>query len=251
MTSARRSRLKRSTRNKVSAFVLPKPPPFVQRIDYTELQASTLSTGRVYDTPAGGFASITTLLGKTQDPEKAQALAQWREAVGAEQAQETLDESSEYGTLVHDTMEAYLRHEAIDASKLHPLAKRAVKELCQLLKGRFEQTWALEVPLYSPTLRIAGRTDVVGVWQGKPVILDYKTARTPKKREDITDYFVQLLFYALAHNEVYGTNIRHGVIAMAVMTGEPQVFEVDLWDLELWQKFEDKLVSFHGEYFDD
>ncbi|MCP4528598.1 MAG: PD-(D/E)XK nuclease family protein [Aestuariibacter sp.] len=248
---AKRARFRRSTRDKARAYVLPKPPPIVQRYTYTELEAKTSPTGRVYKTPAGRFASITTMLSKTQDESKAKILQEWRDAVGEEQAQATLEESGIYGTLVHDTMEAYLKHETINPDKLHPLAKRAVKELCHELEGNFEETWALEVPLYSESLRIAGRTDVVGVWKGKPVILDYKTSRNPKKREDIGDYFVQLLFYALAHNELHGTNIRHGVIAMAVMTGKPQVFEVDLWDKNLWATFEEKLVKFHGEHFYD
>ena len=248
---AKRGSFRRSTRDKARAYVLPKPPPLVQRYEYTELEAKTSSTGRVYNTPAGRFASITTMLSKTQDESKSKILKEWREAVGEEQAQATLEESGIYGTLVHDTMETYLKHEPINPDKLHPLAKRAVKELCHELNGSFEETWALEVPLYSESLRIAGRTDVVGVWKGKPVILDYKTSRNPKKREDITDYFVQLLFYALAHNELHGTDIRHGVIAMAVMTGKPQVFEVDLWDPNLWAVLEEKLVKFHGEYFND
>ena len=37
----------------------------------------------------------------------------------------------------------------------------------------------------------AGTTDCVGVWKGKPAIIDFKTTRKPKKREWIDDYFLQ------------------------------------------------------------
>lgn len=231
-------------------FSLPSPPPFEPRYDYTELRAITRSSGRIYHTPTGRYASITTMLSATQTEDKRQGLAEWRAAVGDEEADRVTAESGTFGTLVHDTMEAYLRHTPIDFTQLHPMARRAVIELCAKLHGNFDETWALEVPLYSPTLCLAGRTDVVGVWKGEPVILDYKTSRSPKTRDKIEDYFLQLLFYALAHNELHGTRIRRGVIAMAVMTGKPQVFEVDLWAKDLWCRFEDRLVQFHGEYLD-
>jgi len=40
-----------------------------------------------------------------------------------------------------------------------------------------------------------------------------------KKREWIDDYFVQLTAYAAAHNEMYGTEIRQGVVLMASQDG--------------------------------
>lgn len=233
------------------SMAFPTPPPYNQKYTYTELEATTLSTGRTYLTPAGKFPSITTVLSATQSAEKEEGLRAWREAVGDEEADRITKESGDFGTLVHDTMEAHLRGDPINVAKIHPLARKSIIELCQLLEGRFTETWALEVPLYSPTLCIAGRTDVVGVWKGKPVILDYKTSRSPKSLDKVQDYFVQLLYYALAHNELHGTNIRHGVIAMAVMTGKPQLFEVDLWDPALWNTFEEKLVRYFGEEYND
>lgn len=229
----------------------PVPPPYIQKFEYQELEATTLTTGRTYLTPSGRFPSITTVLSATQSEDKEKGLRQWREAVGNEEADRITKESGDFGTLVHDTMELYLKHETINPATLHPMARKAILELCQELDGNFEETWALEVPLYSTTLCIAGRTDVVGVWKGKPVILDYKTSRSPKSFDKVQDYFVQLLYYALAHNELHGTNIRHGVIAMAVMTGRPQVWEVDLFAPELWATFEEKLVRFFGENYAD
>lgn len=240
-----RERFKYQRRDTVT---MPTPPPFKQRYAYPELKSITRATGRVYHTPAGRLPSITTMLSATQAADKAKGLAEWRAAVGDEEADRVTEESSTFGTLVHDTMEAYLRHTPIDFSKIHALARKAIIELAHELDGKFEETWALEVPLYSENLRIAGRTDVIGMWKGELVILDYKTSRSPKGLERIEDYRLQLLFYALAHNERYGTNIRKGIIAMAVMTGKPQVFEIDLWDKELWAQFEERLVQFHGEF---
>jgi genome maintenance exonuclease 1 len=56
----------------------------------------------------------------------------------------------------------------------------------------------------------------VGIHQQDESILDFKQTNKPKKQEWIEDYYLQLTAYALAHNEVYGTNIRKGVVLMCV-----------------------------------
>jgi genome maintenance exonuclease 1 len=68
----------------------------------------------------------------------------------------------------------------------------------------------------------AGTTDLIGSWKGKPAILDFKQSNKVKKREYITDYFLQLAAYAAAHNEMHGTTINTGVILMAV---QPKLLE--------------------------
>jgi ATP-dependent exoDNAse (exonuclease V) beta subunit len=78
------------------------------------------------------------------------------------------------------------------------------------LKNRLGEFWGLEVTLYYPGL-YAGATDVVGVYDGGESIVDFKQSNKPKRREWIEDYKLQLAAYALAHNEVYGTNIMKGV----------------------------------------
>jgi genome maintenance exonuclease 1 len=99
------------------------------------------------------------------------------------------------------------------------------------------------VPLYYPEL-YAGTTDCVGVHDGDESILDFKQSNKPKKIEYISDYFLQLTAYALAHNAVHGTNIRKGVILMCVrppeispgVWGEPQYqqFILEPTDFDMW-----------------
>ena len=109
--------------------------------------------------------------------------------------------------------------------------------------GPVSEVWGNEVPLYFPEL-YAGTTDCVGVHNGEQSILDYKQTNKPKKLEYIDDYFIQLTAYALAHNEVHGTNIRKGVILMCVKPaeiapmqwGEPQYqeFILEPKDFDYW-----------------
>jgi hypothetical protein len=94
------------------------------------------------------------------------------------------------------------------------------------------ELWGSEIGLYYPGL-YAGTADTIGVHKNEEAVLDYKQANKPKKLEHITDYFYQLVAYSLAHNQVYGTNIKKGVILMCVKPpeiktwewGEPQYLE--------------------------
>ena len=79
--------------------------------------------------------------------------------------------------------------------------------------SNIDEVWGTEVPLYYPGL-YAGTADCIGVWKGRPAMIDFKTTRKPKKREWIDDYFLQCAAYAEAHNQLYGTEIKTSVIMM-------------------------------------
>ena len=67
---------------------------------------------------------------------------------------------------------------------------------------------------------------MVGIWQGKPAIIDFKTSKRKKYPRDIIDYNIQCTFYAECHNEIYDTNIKDFVIIIAVEDkDEAQIFE--------------------------
>jgi len=74
------------------------------------------------------------------------------------------------------------------------------------------------------TGRYAGTSDFIGVYKGKPCIVDFKQTNKMKKRAWIEDYFVQLAAYAVAHNHQHGTAINQGVILMVSQEGEVQEF---------------------------
>jgi genome maintenance exonuclease 1 len=103
-----------------------------------------------------------------------------------------------------------------------PMAKVIIKSGL----GDLEEVWGQEVTLYYPGL-YAGATDIVGTYNGKPAIIDFKQTNRPKKREWIDDYFCQLGAYCMAHNYVYGTKIQSGVILMCSKDLLFQKFEVE------------------------
>ena len=72
--------------------------------------------------------------------------------------------------------------------------------------------------------RYAGTTDLVATYRGKLAIVDFKQSVNPKRHEFIKDYFHQLAAYAIAHDDMHGTNIDFGVVLVAVQDGTTQEF---------------------------
>jgi genome maintenance exonuclease 1 len=189
-----------------------------QRYNYTPLDRTTIDGKRHYCLPNGSkVPSVTTILDKTKPKEKVEALANWKKRVGEQRAQEITTEAANRGTRMHAYLEHYVLQEDMKPLPSNPYAHPSWFMAAEvILKGlsNVDEFWGVEVPLYYSGL-YAGTTDCIGVWKGRPAIMDFKQTNRPKKREWIEDYFLQLAAYAAAHNEMHGTTIDQGVILMA------------------------------------
>lgn len=203
---------------------------YVPKFNYREIETTTTEIGRLYHSPIGDMSSLTTMLSATKDMS---GLEEWRDRIGHEKADQIMNDAGEKGTCVHDLMEQYLRGNDV-GKLLNGAAEHVVAgyHSLRLYSKHITEIWGLEVPVYDAELQIAGRVDIVGCWRHRPAIIDWKTSRWPKKPEHIIDYKLQLLFYALAHNQMFGTDIRYGVILIAVENDLPQKFEVDFDDAD-------------------
>ena len=195
----------------------------IQRYDYTPLNRTTIEGKRHYALPDGSkVPSVTTILDKTKSQESRDAIANWKKAVGEQRAQQIVTEAANRGTRMHAYLEQYVLNGDMKELPANPFAHPSWFMASEvILKGltNVDEFWGVEVPLYYSGL-YAGTTDCLGVWKGRPAILDFKQSNKVKKREYIGDYFLQLAAYAQAHNHTYGTNIRDGVILMAVQPKE-------------------------------
>ena len=214
------------------------------KFDYRPVPRVVVEGKRFYATPDGNkLPSVTTILDKTKSEESRAALNAWRARVGHQQAQQITTEAANRGTRMHTYLEKYIKEGAIPARGSNPfswpshiMAEEVVK------KGlvNVSEFWGIEVPLYFPKI-YAGTTDGAGIHLNEESILDYKQSNRPKKREYIEDYFMQLAAYAEAHNELFGTRIRKGVVLMCVkpdldsnhnIVGQPQYQEFVLEGVE-------------------
>jgi genome maintenance exonuclease 1 len=76
--------------------------------------------------------------------------------------------------------------------------------------------------------------------------MDHKQTNKPKKAEWVEDYYLQLVAYAMAHNEVYGTDIKTGVIFMCSRDLQYQQFEVTE---DTFAKYQDMWLNKVEEYY--
>jgi genome maintenance exonuclease 1 len=217
------------------------------KYNYTSLQRDESTGKRLYACPDGfKVPSVTTILDKTKPAEAREALANWKKAVGEQKAQQITTEAANRGTRMHKYLEDFIKGEQLKESVSNPYAQQSLIMAKKVVEEGFvdvKEVWGSEVPLYFPEL-YAGTTDCVGIHNGDEAILDFKQSNKPKKLEWIEDYFLQLTAYALAHNEVHGTNIRKGVIMMCVRPpevapgqwGEPQYqqFILEPKDFDYW-----------------
>jgi genome maintenance exonuclease 1 len=147
---------------------------------------------------------------------------------------------------MHAYLEHYILSDDMKALPSNPYAHPSWFMAAEvILKGlsQVDEFWGSEVPVYYSGL-YAGTTDCIGVWKGKPAIIDFKQSNKPKKKEYIGDYFIQLAAYAAAHNHMHGTDIDTGVILMAVQpklqadgtytTPEYQEFVIEGDEFKYW-----------------
>jgi genome maintenance exonuclease 1 len=200
----------------------------IEKFEYPTLKRVTAKNGqRQYtgddDQPV---PSVTTVLSDTGDKT---ALINWRKRVGDEEANRISREAAGLGTKVHNALEKYVLQEEYDISgnnHISVMAKAMLDEMISKGLSQVNEIWGVEVALIAKGL-YAGTSDAVGMFNGVESIIDFKTAKKIKKREWIEDYFMQGCAYALAHNEMFGTNIKQVAILMVDREGKYADFVIE------------------------
>ena len=212
------------------------PPPFVERFQYKSCQQvnDPVTRKRVYLTPDGeSLPSVTTILSATKDMTH---LNEWRDRIGHAKAQQITTEAAGVGTAMHSNLERFVcgMQRQPGNNPVHVQANKMADVIIENGLSKVNEIWAMEQSLYFPGL-FSGTTDLVGVHEGEPAVMDYKQTNKPKKAEWVEDYYLQLMAYILAHNEVYGTDIRKGVIFMCSRDFQYQQFTLEPKDFNKWQ----------------
>lgn len=222
------------------------------KFNYVSINRETINGSRKYATPDGEkLPSVTTILDATKSEESKKALREWRARVGEKQAQAITTEAAGRGTRMHKWIEDYIKTGTLGEPGSNPYSIQSHKMAQSIIHqglSKCNEFWGTEVSLYFPKI-YAGTTDLVGVHDGSEAIMDHKQTNKLKKREWIDDYFIQLAAYANAHNEVYGTKIRKGVIFMCSADNIYQEFiiegtEFDTWSDRWFKRLEEYYTKF-------
>ena len=217
-----------------------------KQFEYPPSVRSLINDQRHYDIYGDKLPSVTTILQATQSEEKKRILSEWKQKVGEKKADEIRDTAAARGTVMHRIIEGYITGEGhADLSPMGQAAGLMAQTIFKRgLKGSMDEIWGSEITLYYPGL-YAGATDLVGVYEGRDSLIDFKQSNKPKKREWIEDYFTQMAAYAMAHNHVYGTKIQSGVILMCTPGNYFQRFVIKD---EEFQRFMWKWISRVDQY---
>ena len=154
------------------------------------------------------------------------------------------------GTRMHKYIENYINDGSWGTPGSNPYSQQAFK-MAQIVHDNalkdVNEIWGSEVGLYFPKI-YAGTTDCVGQYKGNPCIIDFKQTNKPKKKEWVEDYFLQLVAYAEAHNEVYGTDIKEGHVFMCSRKLDYQQFDItpityNHYKKEWWNRVEEYYIK--------
>ena len=198
-----------------------------KRFKYPTSSRSVIRGSRHYDLGQEKLPSVTTILSATQSAEKIESLAKWKERVGDVEADKIRDNAAIRGTAMHAFLEDYLiGKDRVDLTLVGQAARIMGQRIVDRGLADLNEIWGSEVTLYYPGL-YAGATDLAGIYDSAESIIDFKQSNKPKRKEWISDYFIQLAAYAMAHNYVYNTKITQGVILMCTKDNFFQKFIVD------------------------
>ncbi len=146
----------------------------------------------------------------------------WRKKVGNEEADRITKKATSRGTDMHTLTEHYLKNEELP--KVQPISDFLFK-ISKTELNNINNIHALEGPLYSRQLGVAGTVDCIAEYKGELAIIDFKTSKKPKPRDWIEHYFVQCMAYGCMLYEMTGISIKKLVIIMACENGECVVYE--------------------------
>jgi ATP-dependent exoDNAse (exonuclease V) beta subunit len=195
--------------------------------EYPRSIRSLVKNERHYEIGSEKLPSVTTILSATASDEKQASLAKWKAKVGEVEAERVKNTAATRGTFMHSYLEHHLNGQGLlDLSDEGQAARSMAQTIIDKGLGDLHEIWGNEVVLHYPDL-YAGQTDLVGIYQGRDSIIDFKQSNKPKQDSWIEDYYLQGAAYATAHDCIYGTNIEQTVILICTPNNFFQRFIVN------------------------
>ena len=198
---------------------------------------------RIYDIGGYKLPSVTSILAKTKDQTY---LTAWKQKVGHEEAERIKNLSSKRGTSMHKFIEKHITGAGYDdLTEVGIQAKPMAQKIIDIGLTPVSEYYGSEVMLHYPGL-YAGATDLVCMHNDMETIADFKQANKPKKEEWIEDYYLQIAAYAMAHDYVYNSKIRQGIIMVCTPDCYYQEFKFQDSELRNWKhKFLKRLDQYY------
>jgi len=217
--------------------------------EWPELPTHNINGLRFYEVPDGDkYPSITSVLGA--QPGKKEGLQKWRDRIGDQQANIISRKAANRGTVFHHICEDYLVDKLDESTEekhktSNFLAHAMFGQVKKTIDERVGDIYLMEQTMYSPRYKVAGRCDLIAMFDGKPTVVDWKTATTMKKDEWNTDYYTQCSAYADMYTEHTGEMIDDLAIVMVSEDGEVEIFQKKVAD------YTERLGELMNEFYDN
>ena len=159
-------------------------------LDLTPLEREHIDGVRYYKIPnEEELIKLVSITSVTSHFNK-EIFVNWRKRVGNKEADRITKAATKRGTDMHTLTENYLYNKNLP--EVPPISEFLFK----IAKGelnKINNIYALEGPLYSRQLGVAGTVDCIAEYDGELSIIDFKTSKKPKPRDWIEHYFVQAM----------------------------------------------------------
>jgi len=220
-----------------------------KKYNYIQSTANTDLGSRTYDVQGMRLPSVTTILAKTKDQTY---LKRWRKKVGDEEAERIFNLSSKRGTSMHKFLENHIKGTGYDdLTEIGIEAKAMANKIINEALTPVTEYYGSEVTVHYTGL-YAGSTDLVCMHNDMETIVDFKQSNRPKRQEWVEDYCLQIAAYAMAHDYIYGSNIRQGVIMVCTPDLYLQEFRFQDTEMREWRhKFLARLDAYYELQHDE
>jgi len=188
----------------------------LQTMDITDLENIKLNTiqedgKRFYvDDTGAKYPSVTTVTSLLSRDH----IKLWRKRVGEETANKISSQAAKRGTSFHQNIEDYLRKDKEFIEFDNVLQEGMFKAVQPVLDEIVPL--ALEAPLWSPNLKMAGRVDCIGMLDGVLSVIDFKSSGKYKEEYMTKPWMIQMTAYALMVEELTGQAIEEIVALVGV-----------------------------------
>ena len=185
-----------------------------------DIPTETVDGSRRYVVNDKLLPSVTTVTSY----QNRKSIAEWRERVGVDVANQISQFASNNGTKFHKIVEDYVNNLDVDYdTEKYEVALKLFNQFKALLDD-VNNIHYQECALYSEQLGIAGRVDCIAEYNGKLSVIDFKSSSKPKYENQIQNYFVQETGYAMMYEEMTGQKVEQIVTLISCHSGETQVF---------------------------
>ena len=226
-----------------------------KKYKYPSSSRSVINGSRHYTLNNQILVSVSSVLKMTKSESEKASLKAWQDRIGFKESLRIKNEAAQRGTEMHSLIENFLLGRSNlnlfeqEKEKSHP-QKMADLIISEGLKNKLSEINGVECVVHYPGPKgFAGTSDLIGIWDNIPSVIDFKQKNSIMKEsyDSLQTYFIQLGAYSLAHNTVYGSSITQGVILLATKDLVFQVFRINNEKLiEYQNKFLDKVEQYYS-----